>query len=120
MNLLKIWRMVLNKFALVNEFVENLENGFDTFVGEDGINLSGGQKQRIALARALYKNPKFLILDEATSAIDKNTEKILMQNLKNFFKDITVIIVAHRFETLKFCNKIYEISKGKIKPYIHK
>ena len=74
--------------------------------------ISGGQKQRIGIARALYKGSKFLILDEATSAIDNQTEESIMNNLYKLGSDMTIISIAHRLNTLKFCNKIYELKGG--------
>ncbi len=102
------------EIALLTDFINKTPYGINTIVGERGLMLSGGQKQRIGIARALYKGSKFLILDEATSAIDNKTEELIMNNLKNLGSDITIISVAHRLNTLKFCNKIYELKKGKL------
>ena len=96
------------------EFINQTEFGFNTIVGEQGMMISGGQKQRIGLARALYKESNFLILDEATSAIDNFTEELIMKNLSQLDSEITIIIVAHRLNTLKCCNKIYEIDEGQL------
>jgi ATP-binding cassette, subfamily B, bacterial PglK len=102
------------KDADLFEYVSKLERGLDTVIGERGIKLSGGQKQRLAIARALYKQASVIVFDEATSALDIETEFNVMNVVKNFSKDITIIIVAHRIETLKFCDTLYEISNGEI------
>lgn len=102
------------KMANIESFVESLPSGYNTRIGGSGINLSGGQKQRILIARAVYKNPKFLFFDEATSALDANNEKIIMENMENFYKGKTVIIVAHRLSTVKNADNILVLEKGKI------
>ena len=103
------------KKACCYEFINNdLENKFDTLVGERGIKLSGGQKQRIAIARAILKNSKILILDEATSALDSITEKEIQIALNNLMKDKTVIVIAHRLSTLNIMDRIVVIDKGQI------
>ncbi len=97
------------------KFIAELPQGYSTLLGEEGINLSGGQKQIIALARALYKNPQLLILDEATSAMDRNTEKFTMNLLSNLKKDIAVIFISHRLHTLKnMADRIYILENGEI------
>ncbi len=103
------------KIAQIHDFIINeLPNQYKTKVGDRGIRLSGGQKQRLGIARALYKNPKFLILDEATSALDNITEKKLMKNIYKLNKEITIIIIAHRLTTLENCDKIFLLEEGKI------
>ena len=102
------------KDADLFEYVSKLKRGLDTVIGERGIKLSGGQKQRLAIARALYKQASVIVFDEATSALDIETESNVMNVVKNFSKDITIIIVAHRLESLKFCDTLYEISNGEI------
>ena len=102
------------KDADLSDYVFNLEKGLDTIIGERGIKLSGGQKQRLAIARALYKQASLIVFDEATSALDVQTESNVMGVIKNFTDKVTIIIVAHRLETLKFCDILYEISDGKI------
>ena len=87
---------------------------YNTIVGERGIRLSGGQRQRIGIARALYHNPKLLIMDEATSSLDTITEKIVMDAVNNINK-VTIILIAHRLSTVKKCDKILILDKGKIK-----
>ena len=106
----------VSKTANLHEFILNeMPYQYQTKVGEDGIRLSGGQRQRIGIARALYHNPKILVLDEATSALDNETEKLVMESILNISKNITVIIIAHRLNTIKKCNIVYELEKGKIK-----
>ena len=100
--------------AQLIDFIKNSIDGYRTFIGERGIRLSGGQKQRIAIARAFYKDSKIIFLDEATSALDTNTENLIMQEFNNLGSDITLIIIAHRQNTLKDCDTIYEIKSGKL------
>ena len=104
-----------SKIANIHNFVqEELPNKYSTIVGERGVRLSGGQIQRIGIARALYHNPKVLILDEATSALDSETEHQVMDSINNLSKNLTIIIIAHRMNTLKNCDVIYKFDKGKI------
>ncbi|WBB29051.1 ABC transporter ATP-binding protein [Parvimonas micra] len=98
----------------IDEFISKLPDGIDTVIGETGYNISGGQKQLISFARALIKNPKLLILDEATSSIDTETEKIIQNKMKDILKGKTSIIVAHRLSTIKHCDKIVLIENGNI------
>ncbi|MDC1496994.1 ABC transporter ATP-binding protein/permease [Pelagibacteraceae bacterium] len=98
----------------LKKFVASLKFGIDTKVGELGNNLSGGQRQRISLARALYFDPSILILDEATNALDEKSEALVLNNLSNFFKNTTMIIISHNMNVLKICDKVIEISNGKI------
>lgn len=102
------------KQAKIWEFFKNKE-GVHTKVGDAGIMLSGGQKQRVGIARALYKEQEILVLDEATSALDDNTEEQIIYELYNLAEDKTLIMIAHRLTTLKKCNKIFQLEKGKIK-----
>ena len=90
------------------------ENGYLQAVGERGIRLSGGQIQRIGLARALYKNAEIIIFDEATNSLDNSTEKLIMEELYSLDKDLTIIIVAHRLNTLKDCDIIFEVKDKKV------
>lgn len=98
----------------LTSFIENLELGLNTKVGERGVRISGGQLQRVGIARALYRDPQIIILDEATSALDLDTENEFMHSIKNLSKDKTLIIISHRLNTLKECNKIYEIRNKKL------
>ena len=102
------------KIAGADEFITQLSEGYDTVVGERGSTLSGGQKQRIAIARALITNPKILIMDEATSALDYESETIIMRNMKQITKGRTTFIIAHRLSTVKNCDLIIVMDKGKI------
>lgn len=98
----------------IDDFVFKLPDGIDTVIGENGYNISNGQKQLISFARALIKNPKLLILDEATSSIDTETEKIIQNKMKDILEGKTSIIVAHRLSTIKHCDKIVLIENGNI------
>ncbi len=98
----------------IDEFISKLPDGIDTVIGETGYNISNGQKQLISFARALIKNPKLLILDEATSSIDTETEKIIQNKMKDILEGKTSVIVAHRLSTIKHCDKIVLIEKGNI------
>lgn len=102
------------KRAHCHEFIKKLEQGYQTMVGERGINLSGGQRQRIAIARAMLKNAPILILDEATSALDSNTEQYIQASLKELMKGRTTIIVAHRLSTLADMDRILVFDQGQI------
>lgn len=98
----------------LKKFINNLELGVNTKVGERGVQLSGGQRQRIGIARALYHNPDILILDEATSALDMETEIEIMRSINYLKRHKTIIIIAHRLSTLKSCDSIYKIDDGKL------
>jgi len=100
--------------AQLSQFIENKSQGYRSFVGERGIKLSGGQRQRIGIARAYYKNAKIFVFDEATSALDNKTELGVMNSINSIRDDITVIIIAHRLSTLKFCDRVLFLEKGKI------
>ena len=102
------------KKAYCYDFINTLENKFDTLVGERGVKLSGGQRQRIAIARAILKNSPILILDEATSSLDTITEKEIQKALNNLMLNKTVIVIAHRLSTLNNMDRIITIDKGKI------
>lgn len=100
--------------ANVLSFIESLPNGFETVLGTNGVGLSQGQKQRILIARAIYKNPRFVFLDEATNALDSNNEKTIVKNLTDYFQGRTVIIIAHRVSTVKNADKIVVFHEGSI------
>lgn len=101
--------------AAISEFIENeLPDSYDTVVGERGVKLSGGQIQRIGIARALYNNPSVLVLDEATSSLDSNTEAEVMQAIYDMKDTITIIIIAHRLSTVACCDKVVLMEKGQI------
>ena len=106
----KIWSVL--KSAQIDQFVKNLPQGLDTYVGERGVRFSGGQRQRIAIARALYYDPQIIVFDEATSALDNDTEGAVMQSIENLRGVKTTIIVAHRLSTITGCDRIYEIRDG--------
>lgn len=99
--------------AQMKEFVEGLPQGLDTVTGENGIRLSGGQRQRIGIARALYSNPQFLLMDEATSSLDGETEKAIVDSVNSLSGDLTMLIIAHRLSTIENCSIVYRIEKGK-------
>jgi len=106
----------VSKIANLHDFVvDELPKQYQTIIGERGVRLSGGQRQRIGIARALYHNPKVLILDEATSALDNQTEEAVMKSINNISKDITIILIAHRLNTVKNCDMIFEFDKGSLK-----
>ena len=106
----RVW--VALEEAQLKEFVKGLPHGLDTIVGERGVKFSGGQRQRIAIARALYENPDILVLDEATAALDTETENAVMESIDALQGSKTLIIVAHRLTTIRNCDKIYEIKDG--------
>ena len=102
------------KAAFADEFIEQLSEGYDTYLGERGVRLSGGQKQRIAIARAILKNPPLLLLDEATSALDANSERMVQLALDKAMEDRTTLVIAHRFSTVKKCNPLLVLENGKL------
>jgi len=103
------------KITQVQPFVQQMEKGFETMVGERGIRLSGGQRQRISLARAIYKIRQILVLDEATSALDQETEKLIIDSILKNFSNLTIIMVSHRMKSLENCSRIIKVkSNGEI------
>ena len=98
--------------ANIKDYISALPLGFNTRIGVDGHGLSTGQKQRLLLARAVYKSPEYLFLDEATNSLDAENERIIMDNLTRFFKGRTVVIVAHRLSTVKNADNIIVLDKG--------
>jgi len=107
----KVWRAL--KEAQLDEFVRGLPEGLDTGIGERGIRISGGQRQRIGIARALYEDPEVLVLDEATSALDNDTEAAIMDSINRLHGKKTLVIIAHRLQTIEKCDMVYRIESGK-------
>ncbi|HTI08339.1 MAG TPA: peptidase domain-containing ABC transporter [Puia sp.] len=103
------------KIANILSFIESLPEGFNTRLGVGGVGISQGQKQRLLIARAVYKNAKYVFFDESTNALDANTEMAIVENLKEYFKDRTVVIVAHRLSTVKNADNIVVLHSGEIK-----
>lgn len=101
--------------AQVTEFIDDLDNGLDTLVGERGVKISGGQKQRIGVARALMKDKPILVLDESTSSLDTTIEKKMLDSIKLLYPFLTIFMITHRSSNFSYCNKVYEIKKGMIK-----
>lgn len=108
----KVWRAL--KEAQLDEFVRGLPEGLDTGIGERGIRLSGGQRQRIGIARALFEDPEVLVLDEATSALDNETEAAIMDSINRLHGRKTLIIIAHRLQTIEKCDMVYRVENGKV------
>ena len=107
----RVWEVL--REAQMDEFVKSLPEGLDTGIGERGIRLSGGQRQRIGIARALYHAPEVLVLDEATSALDNDTEKAIMDSINMLHGKKTLIIIAHRLQTIEKCDIVYRVENGK-------
>ncbi len=107
----RVWEVL--KEAQLDEFVRSLPEGLDTGIGERGIRLSGGQRQRISIARALYYDPEVLILDEATSALDNDTEAAIMESINRLQGKKTLVIIAHRLQTIEKCDLVYRVEDGK-------
>ncbi len=107
----RLWEVL--KEAQLDEFIKTLPEGLDTSIGERGIRLSGGQRQRIGIARALYEDPEVLILDEATSALDNDTEAAIMASINRLHGKKTLIIIAHRLQTIEKCDIVYRVENGK-------
>ena len=108
----KVWAAL--KKARLDEFVRGLPEGLDTGIGERGIRISGGQRQRIGIARALYEDPEVLVLDEATSALDNDTEAAIMESINSLHGHKTLVIIAHRLQTIEKCDMVYRVEKGEI------
>lgn len=102
------------RLANIQEFIESLPLNYNTKIGPEGVGLSQGQKQRILIARAIYKNPEFIFFDEATNALDANNEKVILENLNEFFAGKTVVVVAHRLSTVKNAHQIVVLEKGEM------
>ena len=108
----KVWRAL--KEAQLDEFVKGLPEGLDTSIGERGIRISGGQRQRIGIARALFEDPEVLVLDEATSALDNETEAAIMDSINRLHGKKTLVIIAHRLQTIEKCDMVYRVEYGKV------
>ena len=106
--------MAALKKAQLYEFVQTLDEGLDTYVGDRGVRISGGQRQRIGIARALYNDPEILVFDEATSALDNDTEAAVMEAVNSFHGRKTMIIIAHRLNTIEKCDMIYKVENMKL------
>jgi ATP-binding cassette, subfamily B, bacterial len=102
------------EIANIKDFVEGLPLSYNTKIGNEGVGISGGQRQRLFIARAVYKSPQYIFFDEATSALDANNEKMIMENLEQFFKGKTAVVIAHRLSTVKHADKIIVLDKGKV------
>lgn len=102
------------RIANIHDYVMGLPLKYNTIIGRDGIGLSQGQKQRILIARAVYKDPTFIFLDEATNALDAKNEKVIVENLNRFYKGRTVVVVAHRLSTVKNADQIVVLDNGKV------
>ena len=107
-----VWRAL--ELAQLDEFVRTLPKGLGTNVGEAGVRLSGGQRQRIAIARALYPDPEVLLFDEATAALDNQTEQGLIDAIERLRGERTVITIAHRLSTVRSCDRLFVFSKGRL------
>jgi ATP-binding cassette subfamily B protein len=102
------------KLANIESFVKGLPLGYKTKIGAEGMGISQGQKQRLLIARAIYKNPDYLFFDEATNALDANNESVITKNLEQFFKNKTVVVVAHRLSTVKNADQIIVLDNGRV------
>ena len=102
------------RIANIHDYIMGLPLKYNTIIGRDGMGLSQGQKQRILIARAVYKNPDFIFLDEATNALDAKNERAIVENLDEFYKGRTVVIVAHRLSTVKHADQIIVLDGGKV------
>ena len=102
------------EFAAADEFIKKLPKNYDTMIGENGVRLSGGQKQRISIARAILKESPIILLDEATSSLDADSEEIVQNAINNLTKNKTTLVIAHRLSTIHNANKIFVLKEGKI------
>jgi ATP-binding cassette, subfamily B, bacterial MsbA len=102
------------KFAAANDFIKNLPSSYDTMIGENGVRLSGGQKQRISIARAILKKSPIILLDEATSSLDADSEEIVQNAITNLTKNKTTLVIAHRLSTIHNADQIYVLKNGRV------
>jgi ATP-binding cassette subfamily B protein len=102
------------RVANIEDFIDSLPLGYNTRIGAEGTGISMGQRQRILIARAVYRNPDYIFLDEATNSLDANNESVIIANLERFFKGKTVVVVAHRLSTVKHADQIVLLDRGKI------
>ncbi|WP_288374031.1 peptidase domain-containing ABC transporter [uncultured Chryseobacterium sp.] len=102
------------EIANIKDFIEGLPLSYNTKIGNEGVGVSGGQKQRLFIARAVYKSPEYILFDEATSALDANNEKVIMENLEQFFKGKTAVVIAHRLSTVRHADKIIVLDHGRV------
>ena len=102
------------EFAAADEFINKLPDGYKTFIGENGVRLSGGQKQRISIARAILKKSPIILLDEATSSLDADSEQIVQNAISNLTKNKTTLVIAHRLSTIHDADKIFVLKNGSI------
>jgi ABC-type multidrug transport system fused ATPase/permease subunit len=103
----RVWEVL--REAQLDEFVRGLPEGLDTRIGERGVRISGGQRQRIGIARALYEDPEVLVMDEATAALDNDTEKAIVDSINRLHGTKTMIIIAHRLQTIEKCDSVYRV-----------
>jgi len=108
----KVWKAL--ELAQLDEFVRSAKDGLSTMVGENGVRLSGGQRQRIGIARALFYEPQILVMDEATAALDNETERVFMESIEKLGQKKTIIIIAHRLTTVKNCDIIFLLDQGRL------
>ena len=102
------------QYAAADEFIKKLPQGYDTLIGENGVRLSGGQKQRISIARAILKESPIILLDEATSSLDADSEEVVQNAIINLTKNKTTLVIAHRLSTIHNADKIFVLKNGKI------
>ena len=105
------------QFAAANEFIDKLPSGYNTIIGENGVKLSGGQKQRLSIARAILKRSPIILLDEATSSLDADSEEIVQNAILNLTKNKTTLVIAHRLSTIHKANKIFVLKNGEINDF---
>lgn len=102
------------RIACIEDYILSLPLKYNTLIGQDGVGLSQGQKQRILIARAVYKNPEYIFLDEATNALDANNERAIVENLMEFYRGKTVVVVAHRLSTVRNADQLVVVKNGRI------